>query len=183
MEVEILLKKVFSNLIEVIKVEISRIEELHLMELRFRSLNEEMNKLQLSKSQDTHTVVYEGILWVCDKNASSLIDTSDSLNSAGSFNKFNLVPYPEKLDLTPPTYFELNDFTAPFQQIVDTYGIPKYGEVNPALFTIVTFPFQFGIMFGDMGHGGIYFLAGIFLVLMNSKFERVKSLRGIFAMR
>ena len=33
-----------------------------------------------------------------------------------------------------------------FQNIVNTYGIPRYGEVNPGIFTIVTFPFLFGIM-------------------------------------
>ena len=90
---------------------------------------------------------------------------------------------PSEKGLTPPTFFELNDFTAPFQQIVDTYGVPRYREVNPALFTIVTFPFQFGVMFGDMGHGGIYFLLGIFLVLFYEKFKDNKAVKGFFQMR
>lgn len=77
----------------------------------------------------------------------------------------------------------MNDLTSPFQQIVDTYGIPRYQEVNPAIFTIVTFPFQFGIMFGDMGHGGIYFLLGIFLVLFYDKFKKNKTLRPLFKLR
>ncbi len=44
----------------------------------------------------------------------------------------------------PPTYFKLNKFTSTFQGIVDTYGVPRYKEVNPGLWTIVTFPFLFG---------------------------------------
>ena len=41
----------------------------------------------------------------------------------------------------PPTFFQLNQITAPFQEIINTYGVPNYREINPALFTIVTFPF------------------------------------------
>ena len=66
--------------------------------------------------------------------------------------------------ISPPTYFETNDFTAPFQEIVDTYGVPRYEEVNPALFAIAIFPFLFGVMFGDIGHGGILLAFGIWLV-------------------
>ena len=70
-----------------------------------------------------------------------------------------------------PTYFRLNEFTSAFQLIVDTYGIPTYREANPALFTIVTFPFFFGMMFGDMGHGSILFVLALILVLFDSSFK------------
>lgn len=60
----------------------------------------------------------------------------------------------------PPTFFQLNLFSYWFQIIVNTYGIPLYREVNPGIFTIITFPFQFGVMFGDIGHGGILFAFG-----------------------
>jgi V-type H+-transporting ATPase subunit a len=65
----------------------------------------------------------------------------------------------------PPTYLKLNDFTSPFQMIVSEYGVPRYREANPGLFTIITFPFMFGVMFGDIGHGGLILLLSIWLVL------------------
>ena len=50
---------------------------------------------------------------------------------------------------------------------MDTYGIPNYKEANPAVFTCVTFPFLFGIMFGDLGHGSVLLSVGIILCLLN----------------
>ena len=73
----------------------------------------------------------------------------------------------------PPTYFKLNDFSAPFQKIVNEYGIPRYREVNPGLFTIITFPFIFGVMFGDIGHGALLTLLGAWLVI--KKYEILKN--------
>eukprot|EP00444_Apocalathium_aciculiferum_P003379 CAMPEP_0183402208 /NCGR_PEP_ID=MMETSP0370-20130417/13749_1 /TAXON_ID=268820 /ORGANISM="Peridinium aciculiferum, Strain PAER-2" /LENGTH=839 /DNA_ID=CAMNT_0025583755 /DNA_START=1 /DNA_END=2520 /DNA_ORIENTATION=- len=65
---------------------------------------------------------------------------------------------------SPPTYIRTNEFTAVFQELVDTYGLPNYGEANPALFTIVTFPFLFGVMYGDVGHGSMLLSVGLFAV-------------------
>lgn len=55
--------------------------------------------------------------------------------------------------------------------VIDTYGIPSYREANPALVTIITFPFFFGMMFGDMGHGSIVLTFAILATLFPSMFK------------
>jgi V-type H+-transporting ATPase subunit a len=62
--------------------------------------------------------------------------------------------------------------TSVYQFIVDTYGIPNYLEANPALLTIVTFPFFFGMMFGDMGHGSLLIIGGMVLTIGGPEFTK-----------
>jgi len=70
----------------------------------------------------------------------------------------------------PPTHFKTNNFTGIYQGIVNTYGVPKYKEVNPGLFTCATFPFIFGVMYGDIGHGGALFVIACYFLIFEEKF-------------
>ncbi|KAJ6409803.1 hypothetical protein OIU84_009318 [Salix udensis] len=74
----------------------------------------------------------------------------------------------------PPTYFCTNKFTSAFQDIVDAYGVAKYQEANPGVFTIVTFPFLFAIMFGDWGHGICLLLAALIFIIREKKLSGQK---------
>ena len=85
---------------------------------------------------------------------------------------------------SPPTHFETNAFTYAYQEFVNTYGVPRYREANPALFTAATFPFLFGVMYGDIGHGTCLFLAGLFLMYSynaDSKYDEMMG--GVYSAR
>ena len=60
--------------------------------------------------------------------------------------------------------------------------MPTYLEANPAVLSIATFPFFFGMMFGDMGHGSILFFVATFLCLFAKKLSS-PSTKGLLEAR
>nr|DBA27985.1 TPA: hypothetical protein GDO54_008417 [Pyxicephalus adspersus] len=83
---------------------------------------------------------------------------------------------------TPPTYNKTNKFTYGFQNLVDAYGISSYREINPAPYTIITFPFLFAVMFGDFGHGTLMTLFAVWMVVRESRILSQKSDNELFNM-
>lgn len=81
----------------------------------------------------------------------------------------------------PPTFIRTNKFTRGFQNLIDAYGVGSYRECNPALYTIITFPFLFAVMFGDCGHAIIMFAFGLWLVLAEKKIGAMKNKGEIFS--
>ena len=89
--------------------------------------------------------------WVLSEELDRVRDVIEEVHrgkESSGYLEIMAKPWPK-----PPTHFHTNEFTLNTQAVVDTYGVPSYKECNPAVFTLVTFPFQFGIMFGDLGHG------------------------------
>lgn len=90
---------------------------------------------------------------------------------------------PNEREVTPPTFIQTNEFTWAFQEIVNTYGVPRYREINPALFNIISFPFLFGVMFGDIGHGFLLFLFAAYLCWFKDNISGDNPLKPILKAR
>jgi len=64
---------------------------------------------------------------------------------------------------TPPTKLKNKKLIAPYEILIYLYGLPEYNTIDPTSFVAITYTLMFGIMFGDVGQGFIFLLAGIFL--------------------
>ena len=124
-----------------------------------------------------------GEIWIPIDNYDILQNTLNKI-ALNNENKLNVIldDFIENDDevnyyMKPPSFFKLNDFNKPFQLIIDEYGIPRYREINPCLFSIITFPFLFGIMFGDIGHGSLLTLLGFWLMI--KKYEILKNYKNL----
>lgn len=107
-------------------------------------------------------MIYQSLAWVPRKE--NFEEAINQIKAKGQ-NGLNIEKGPEDISMPRPTHFVLNDFTAIPQMIIDTYGIPTYKEVNPAIFACVTFPFFFGVMFGDVMHGALLLGFSIYLCM------------------
>ncbi len=71
---------------------------------------------------------------------------------------------PELTQPQVPTLLRNPRILQAFQGIVTTFGFPAYGELDPTPLVAVTFVLMYGMMFGDVGHGLLLALAGLWLL-------------------
>jgi V-type H+-transporting ATPase subunit a len=131
-----------------------------------------------SYDQARKTLIAEA--W-CPTNSLSMVrSTLQDVNDRAGLSVPTIVNQ-IKTNKTPPTYNKTNKFTEGFQTIIDSYGTGKYQEVNPGLYTIITFPFLFAVMFGDFGHGTLMTLAACAMIYWERPLSRSKQ-DELFAM-
>ena len=106
----------------------------------------------------------DGEVWIISKYLEKIKTILNTDDESLTTNLIDVNDY----NLPRPTFIKTNNLTYPFQLIVNEYGIPSYGEINPGYFTVITFPFLFGIMFADIGHGLILIFISLFLIFNNN---------------
>jgi V/A-type H+-transporting ATPase subunit I len=57
-----------------------------------------------------------------------------------------------------PSLVRYPSWLTPFVPLVKSYGVPRYGEIDPTLPFAFTYLLLFGAMFGDIGHGAVILL-------------------------
>ena len=82
---------------------------------------------------------------------------------------------------TPPTLFMNNALLYPYQQMIDIYGICRYKELNPAVYSVASFPFLFSVMYGDIGHGIILLIISLCMMYEGNRYRYMVLMISIFS--
>lgn len=88
----------------------------------------------------------------------------------------------EDSGLKAPTKLNNNWISKPFENLVYMYGVPNYKEVDPTIFFSITYMILFGAMFGDLGQGLVFLLAGIYIEKKNKMFGELLMRVGMSSM-
>jgi len=142
-----------------------------------------LNLFKYTEGQGSGRVV-EGQGWVA---VSELDNVHAALANGARKAKSNASSYiveemtPNNHDI-PPTYWKTNKLTAGYQGMINAYGCARYKELNPAIFAVITFPFMFGVMFGDSGHGFLMALIAGYLIYKEGPIAADKKKNEIFGM-
>lgn len=97
--------------------------------------------------------------WVTADKAKAITEELTKIDSV----ECTLTSGKSELMHSPPVKLKNNFFTKGFEFYTEMYGLPNYSEFDPTTFIAITYTILFGIMFGDVGHGLMVMLFGIFM--------------------
>lgn len=97
--------------------------------------------------------------------ASGWIAESDEekIKSLLADHKDLVVIFENEVSMSPPTKLKNNWLFKPFEWMVNMYGTPAYNEIDPTPFVSLSYMLLFGMMFGDVGQGLVFVVAGFYL--------------------
>ena len=120
---------------------------------------EQQRKYDLMAKAVTYSKSFVIVGWVPEENAKELVETLEKIESI----ECKLTDGREEMKHSPPVRLRNNVFTKAFSYFTEMYGLPCYNEFDPTAFVAITYTLLFGIMFGDVGHGIIVALFGLFM--------------------
>lgn len=89
--------------------------------------------------------------WIPKRQLDALRDTLDA-RFHGRYWLDLREPSPREI-AEVPSLMRYPAWLRPYVPLVKSYGVPRYGEFDPALPFAITYLLLFGAMFGDVGHG------------------------------
>jgi len=106
--------------------------------------------------------IFTFVGWLTEKDAKSLEKEIDD-DELAVFTR-----YAETAD-APPIRLKNPPIIRQFEFFTRLYGLPAYDEIDPTLLLAVTYTLLFGLMFGDVGHGFVLAVLGLFIYRIMGK--------------
>jgi V/A-type H+-transporting ATPase subunit I len=129
-------------------------------------------KQDMLRTGDTY--LFEG--WVPEDRLVETLETIKKTSAGYSeiLSQDSPHPSPGKVpsESQPPTLLRYPRFTSVFQIFASlgrAFGLPSYYEIDPTIFFLVSFPLIFGLMYGDIGHGGLLLGASAWLYWLRKR--------------
>ena len=109
--------------------------------------------------------------WIAEDKVHVLEDIKDDIEKRTGelfFVQYEEPGHDEHAIPSPEPVFKPSMFQ-PAWKLTSLRGWPAANEINPMYITMIVFSFQFGLMYGDIGQGAIFLLAGF---IMSRKYKR-----------
>lgn len=100
------------------------------------------------------------VVWIPEINIDKMKNRLDGIPD---------IDYVIREGTNPPTKLKNNKILKPFEELVKMYGMPRMDELDPTWFVALTTFIMFGFMFGDVGHGLVFLIIGIILLIKRKK--------------
>lgn len=112
-----------------------------------------------------------------------LSDTEKLKQTLSKYDKIDIEYIdPEDTKNKAPTKLKNSNFFKPFELLINMYGTPNYGEFDPTVIFGITYMILFGAMFGDLGQGAVFLIAGLLLGKKNKDFGGLLTRMGASSM-
>lgn len=130
---------------------------------------------RVRESLEATQLVYRVMGWIGEDQSPILMKDLDNLTEgriAIRMYEPSEVPSIKNGREKVPVQYRHSAFVKSFERMIFSYGAPLYGTIDPTPIVAFFFTLLFGIMFGDLGQGLVFFLIGLFLVYGKAKVAR-----------
>ena len=133
-------------------------------------MNELFYRIQSFYSKTSRTMLFSG--WLPAAKRETLEKSIRDITEGRCYLEWSdpkEIKKEKKKEPSVPVKMKNPEFLSPFEMLVKNYAIPEYGTVDPTPIVAVAYLIMFGLMFGDVGHGFVIGIIGIFGTFMLRK--------------
>lgn len=121
---------------------------------------------QVRQSLEATQLVYRVVGWLPEDESAGFVSELDNLTAGRiAIRLFSPeeVPTIKSGKEKVPVRYKHGAFVRSYERMVFSYGAPLYGTIDPTPIVAISYTILFGIMFGDLGQGLVFFLLGLFM--------------------